>query len=216
MLTRMQIATASNKVEVVMALLDCGTDIDAIVDTKLQRSALEVASRAKQLDVVRLLFQFGASVGHTCTSKWSASALCWCDSDDVTDHSSMDVFKLFIENELLEAQSQDLLKTEALWLTSTHGCERRVHQLISLGADPYHGMSLGVAPIHVAVYWGNHDAYSALLQYHADISLASEHQSSLYLLLLALAGKEAFTTILKKPGDWDCHSHPEWDRILLD
>lgn len=211
-----QFAVRGRKIGVIKELLDCGTDVDALSDIHDNLTALEVALVAKELDTVQYLLQHGASADRRFANGLRSSALCWWVSDHATEHSSMEIFKLFLDEESLDQEGIASEATSILAKAVAFCCDSQITQLIRLGADVYHGLSCGKAPIHFAAFRGNFLAYSALVSYHDDPLSEPGYAHSSYLLLVTMTGKARQLDQSQKSHHLQIDGTHDYNKILLD
>ena len=198
----------SGKIESVAELLDYGVDVDAITDSHA-RTALMKSSLLKDPDMVRFLLQRGASTDPVDYAGYPAGSLCWRESDQVSEHSSMDIFKLLTENDYSNIDLDRTLKLAAM-----EACGSQIESLINLGGSVRH-YDGWQAPMQIAAFNGNLSTYMATGLHYDDACFRNDTQLNLWLLLMTIAGKVCHAIELSK-GDVPCPERSrDFDQIMM-
>lgn len=199
----------SGNVESVAELLDYGADVDAITDSGV-RTALMKSSQMKNPDMVRFLLQRGASTDPVNFAGYPAGSLCWRESDHISKHSSMDIFKLLTENDHSNIDPHMTLNLAAM-----EACGSQIESLIHLGGNVRFYDAGWQAPMHVAAFNGNHSTYMAIASHYEDIDFKHDTQLGQWLLLMTIAGKVCHSIDLSR-GDVPCPEQPRsFDKIIM-
>lgn len=199
----------SGRVEILAELLDCGVDVDAITDWDV-RTALMKSSQLKDPDMVRFLLQRGASTDPVDYAGYPAGSICWRQSDHISKHSSMEIFKLLTENDY---SNIDAHKT--LTLAAMGACGSQIESLVHLGGNVRHYGDVWPAPMHVAGFNGNHSTYMATSLHYQDIDFKHDTQLCRWLLLMTIAGKACHSIHLSRGDDPDPEQPREFDKIMM-
>lgn len=161
-------------------LLDCGVDVDAIINHSSMSTGLIQSSTSKDLDVVRFLLSRGASADPVDFLGLPASANCWTMSDLTTKHSSMDVFNLLVESTFF-----DLDPSRTLFFASMNACGAQINSLVDFGGEVQDDAFI---PIRGATSHGNYSAYLALMS-HCDDNVVKDNPQFSQMLLETICGK---------------------------
>jgi hypothetical protein len=211
----LEYAVWSKDIRVIAELLDCGVDVNAVIESYMMDNALTCASRSKSLDVVRFLLQRGASADHVNRTGCGAGTLCWVIGDDLTRHSSMDVFNLLVEYTHIEMDDDLRFRSSTLCRAAPNATGAQMDTLISLGADVHLGDESGTAAIHHAALFGNYSTYSALASYY-DWDIFKNNEFGSRLLFCAIWGRIQFANeppakLYRPPGRYTQH-----DQVMID
>lgn len=173
--------------EVVTELLDNGTDIDAAISST-QITALRWASEHRNMNLLRLLLQRGASPDHydlLGCDVYMASVLLTPKANQQT--TAKEMYDVLREYAVPDLETTRIWGATVLQVAAEHVSGQDINTLIALGSDPDSVDSLGSPALYHAVQYGNASAYFALLEQGArwdNPSCRSEN-----LLFLALTGK---------------------------
>lgn len=199
----------SGNVESVAKLLDYGVDVDAVTDSRT-RTALMKSSELKNPDMVRFLLHRGASTGPVNFAGYPAGSLCWRESDHISKHSSMDIFKLLTENDYSNIDPHRTLNLAAM-----EACGLQIKSLIHLGGNVRFYDDNWQAPMPIAAFNGNHSTYIAIALHYEDIDFKHDTHLSQWLLLMTIAGKVCHSIDLSR-GDVPCPEQPRsFDKIIM-
>jgi hypothetical protein len=206
-----QCAVHYGDTKVIAELLDSGVDVDAVTDHSDMSNALMYSSMRKDLDTVRFLFQRGASVDILNVSGCRAIQLCWLGNNDLTRHSSMDVFNVFVESDLFDIHENPYESSVMLCLATWSAFGAEIDVFVRLGVDPHRHGLYKPAAIHFAAWFGNYSAYSALASYYDEQLFKNDVKFASIMLLATMFGrlhrpeKPSSTpyTYLKRPSEHD-------------
>jgi hypothetical protein len=189
--------------------LDCGVDVNAVIDPLNMINALTCSSALKYLDIVRFLLQRGASAGRVDGTGFGAETWCWVVDDDLTRGSSMDVFNLFLESTHLE------MDHSRLYFAASSARGVQIDALVRLGADVHHKETSGSAAIHYAAWHGNYSTYLALASYYDGNIFKNDKEFGSLLLFRAIRGRKDGVDgkLHHPPGGGRCLKH---DEVLID
>jgi hypothetical protein len=209
-------AVWSKDIRVIAELLDCGVDVNAVIESYIMDNALTCASRSKSLDVVRFLLQRGASADHVDVTGCAAGTSCWIIGDDLTRHSSMDVFNLLVEYTHIEMDDDLRYRCSTLYNAAAHATGAQIDDLVSLGADVHLSDDSGKAAIHHAAFFGNYSTYSALASYYDWNIFMNDKDFASCLLLCSIWGRtstanEPPAKLHRPPG-----RYTQYDKVMTD
>lgn len=179
-------------------LLDCGVDVDTIVHHGDTTTALQNASEFRDLRLVRLLLQRGASTDHISSDGYTASALCWWEAYDTSQYSCLDVFKLLTESTCFDLDDVESDAITALQAAAISSSGLQIGQLIEIGFDAPCGIG-SFDPINVAAIFGNSSTYFALALHHGERAFRANTRFVSYLLQAIIVGR-AFYLITMEPA----------------
>jgi ankyrin repeat protein len=213
-LTYLQSAVASGKINVIAEFLDCGVDVDAVTHHANLYTALILSSYLKHPDTVRFLLQRGASADHMGSNGLGADKVCWLKGDDLTSHSSTDVFNLLAESSHFEINEVSRNYTPTLCIVAMTESGVQIDALVSLGADIHLRGASGAAAIHIAAFFGNYSTYSALASYYDGNIFKNDKEFGSLLLFCAIRGrKDDVDKKLYLHSGGRCLKH---DEVLID
>jgi hypothetical protein len=187
---------------VVAELLECGVEVDAIVDVESMSTMLEISSTEKQLDLVRFLLHHGASADRMSSWGCGPSALCWSISDLVTKHSSMDIYNVLSESAFIDLRYDEHERAAAVYFAAETGCGSQIDSLVRFG---YECDKFGITPaIWFAADHGNYSSYSALVSHFGRDAFEGSTANLARLLLITILSKSLnFTQDLDRPLGYD-------------
>lgn len=174
----------------VAELLECGVEVDAIVDSKGMSTMLIISSRDKHLDLVRFLLHQGASADNVDSVGIGACAACWFNDDLSTTHSSMDIHNVLSESTHFDLHLDVDDRSLAVALAAMHGCGSQIDALVRFGHDIHEG-SLGAADsMCFAAHHGNYSSYSALVSHYGGEVFENDMDNIIVKLLqVTILGK---------------------------
>lgn len=209
MLMPAQFAIRNGSTDVVKELLDSGADLEGTFGL-LQTTPLQWSIWHKQLDIVRLLLNRGASQDHINTIGWNVTFFCWPQLRFGTS-SMLDYLKLLADDAV---QDLDVVDTEGwtvLHRVAAYATAADLLELIRQGARPEHeALPLRWNALHHAVFYGNEATYKALLPYFGNHSITMLDERGWTLLhIAASAGHDAIVRdLLSRGADPDVLSKP--------
>lgn len=164
---------------------------------------LYVASQHKQLDLVRFLLQRGASTDYLDSSGFGASAVCWVESDDITKHSSKDVYHVLSEGAFIDLYSDPDHYKHAVSFAALGACGSQIDFLIGIGHKYSHELD-PVSVMGFAAENGNFQSYSALLSHLGGGVFQDSSDIFTHLLGRTILGKSLYSVpYLSGTGQYD-------------
>jgi hypothetical protein len=203
-------ASCAGNTEVVAELLECGVEVDAIVDVKYMFTMLEISSANKQLELVRLLVQRGASADHMGPNGHDAKTLCWLKSDLMTRHSSMDILNVLSESTHIDLHHDENYRAQAVNLAAIQGCGAQIDSLVRFGYNIWESDFGPRVTISYAAMYGNYSAYSALVSHFGEDVFRSDREIGAYLLQDTISGS------MSSSKAFSYGPHREYDEVLRD
>jgi hypothetical protein len=174
------------------------------------------SSHRKDLDTVRFLLQRGASADHFCNGGYGAGVLCWEAGDDMTTHSSLDVFNLLAEDSYLEMDELLNHPFQMLAFAAVNACGVQIDALARLVSDVHCNETTESDARYVAILTaarhGNHSAYLALVSYYDENVFRDYIEFASKLLFETIIGRLFF---LNNPSAFDGR-HSEHDEVITD
>jgi hypothetical protein len=183
--------------------------VDVPVDLEAMSTMLIIASRDKQLDLVRFLVQRGASADHLNFLGVGASASCWYVDDLETNYSSLDIYNVLDESTYTDLRSEEGHHIMTIAFASAVGCGSHIDSLVRLGYDVYQYGPDQMAIIGLAAGYGNYSTYSALVSHFGGNIFSRVKNVCVYLLGCAVLGKELKQLVIPA---W----RVEYDKIVMD
>lgn len=176
----------------VAELLECGVEVDAIVDSRGMSTMLIISSIDKQLDLVRFLFHRGAPADHLDLVGIGACAACWFPSDLETDHSSMDVYNVLSEISYVDLHLNEYDRDVAVELAAWCGCGSQIDTLVRFGYNIFQSRLGPMKTIELAATRSNYPAYSALVSHFGGDIFPNDTYVLAYLLESTILGKDSY------------------------
>lgn len=171
-------------------LLDHGTDVNASFG-HLQTRPLQWAVWLRQLDIVRLLLQRGASQDSITAVGWNVPYFCWPRLEP-RQPLMLDFLNLLAEDSYQDLEVTDTEGATVLHRVAAYGRPEEVERLIALGAKPEQvALPLRWNAIHHAVFYGNHATFKTLLRHYADVASLTDERGWTLLHVAASAALPA-------------------------
>ena len=181
-------------------LLDNGADVNGTIGL-LQSTPLQWAVWHKQVDVVRLLLNRGASQDHMNMLGWNTTFFCWPTLQH-GEECKLDFLRLLAEDSYQDLDVADTEGWTVLHRVAAFGMPSEVLELIKLGANPDQvALPLRWNAVHHSVFYGNHGTFEVLIPYYGEdlVSMTDERGWTL-LHIAASAGHDEIVQHLLRLG----------------
>lgn len=176
---------------------------------QVQTTPLQWAVWKRQLDIVRLLLNRGASQDHITTRGWNTTFFCWPRLQP-RERPELDLLYVLAADSY---QYLDVADTEGLTVlhrVSAFGLTEEVTALMNLGGDPeVVALPLRWNAIHHAVFYGNYPVFKTLLPYYTNLLTMTDLRGWTLLHIAASAGHDQIVRHLLRLGsDPNARSKP--------
>jgi hypothetical protein len=177
---------------VVTELLDNGTDIDASIDSH-HGTALQEATRYRNLDLIRTLLQRGASPDRH--DKLGCDVYIACNllmRESNQGISAKEIYDVLGEYTVPDLEIDAIWCSTVLQLAAERVNGQDIRALIALGAEIDATNSLGRPALYNAVELGNASAYLALLELGARWDMPECRPENLMFVALVRKAREEY------------------------